>query len=86
MTQAPPELSICDVLAIIPFYLSLIFPRDAYPMLTLIVSPLRVARIASGAPYVAIVQDSRALLGNFTNHVFMVYYAEVSKPKTASQS
>ena len=39
----------------------------------------------SGAPYVAIVQDSRALLGNFTNHVFIVYYAQVSKPKTSSR-
>ena len=41
---------------------------------------------AFGAPYVAIVQVSRALLGNFTNHVFIVYYAQVSKPKTASRS
>ena len=39
----------------------------------------------SGAPYVAIGQDRGALLGNFTNHVFIVYYAQVSKPKTTSR-
>ena len=40
---------------------------------------------SSGAPYVAIGQDRGALLGNFTNHVFIVYYAQVSKPKTTSR-
>ena len=51
-------------------------------------SPLRhkvPATKDSGAPYVAIGQDRGALLGNFTNHVFIVYYAQVSKPKTTSR-
>ena len=42
-------------------------------------------RRVSGAPYVAIDQVPGALLGNFTNHVFIVYYAQVSKPKTSSR-
>ena len=56
--------------------------RDSVHVLAL---PNLLRELDSGAPYVAIVQVSRALLGNFTNHVFIVYDAQVSKPKTASR-